>query len=265
MAGLKGKTGIVTGGSSGIGFQIANVLAQAGATVYVISRTGKPKEGVGESAPGVVHLRGDIGNAEAMKTLVAEMAAKHNGCLDFLVNNAGVSYKCRAEDFPMEQFDNIMNVNVKYLFQMSVICYPYLKKSADKGRIINITSMSAHLGFSEVVPYCASKGAVLAMTRALAVEWAQNNITVNSIAPGWFRSKMNEQVVDAAREQKILNRCRCTPTVTPATWVRWPSSWWAMVPLTSPDRILPWMAAHWRSVIERSFSAIFRQLRSYSR
>ena len=56
---------------------------------------------------------------------------------------------------------------------MSVICYPYLKKSADKGRIINITSMSAHLGFSEVVPYCASKGAVLAMTRALAVEWAQ--------------------------------------------------------------------------------------------
>ena len=181
MAELKGKAGIVTGGSSGIGFQIANVLAEAGATVYVISRTGKPKEGVGESAPGVVHL-------------------------DFLVNNAGVSFKCRAEDFPMEQFDNIMNVNVKYLFEMSVVCYPYLKKSADKGRIINITSMSAHLGFSEVVPYCTSKGAVLAMTRALAVEWAQDNITVNSIAPGWFRSKMNEQVVDAAREQRILNR-----------------------------------------------------------
>ena len=93
MAGLNGKTGIVTGGSSGIGFQIANVLAQAGATVYVISRTGKPKEGVGESAPGVVHLQGDIGNAEAMKTLVAELAAKHNGCLDFLVNTAGVSNK----------------------------------------------------------------------------------------------------------------------------------------------------------------------------
>ena len=190
MAGLKGKTGIVTGGSSGIGFQIANVLAEAGATVYVISRTGRPKEGVGESASGVVHLKGDVGNVEAMKAMVAELAAKHNGCLDFLVNNAGVSYKCRAENFPMEQFDNIMNVNVKYLFEMSVVCYPYLKKSADKGRIINITSMSAHLGFSEVVPYCASKGAVLAMTRALAVEWALGNITV----------------VDAAREQKILNR-----------------------------------------------------------
>ena len=206
MADLKGKAGIVTGGSSGIGFQIANVLAEAGATVYVISRTGRPKEGVGESASGVVHLKGDVGDVEAMKAMVAELAAKHNGCIDFLVNNAGVSYKCRAENFPMEQFDNIMNVNVKYLFEMSVVCYPYLKKSADKGRIINITSMSAHLGFSEVVPYCTSKGAVLAMTRALAVEWAGDNITVNSIAPGWFRSKMNEQVVDAAREQKILNR-----------------------------------------------------------
>ena len=101
MADLKGKAGIVTGGSSGIGFQIANVLAEAGATVYVISRTGKPKEGVGESAPSVVHLKCDVGDVEAMKVMVADLAAKHGGCLDFLVNNAGVSFKCRAEDFPM--------------------------------------------------------------------------------------------------------------------------------------------------------------------
>ena len=206
MKELSGKAGIVTGGSSGIGFQIANVLAENGATVYVISRTGAPKPGVGESAEGVVHLKGDVGDTEAMKKLVAELAAKHDGHLDFLVNNAGVSYKCRAEDFPMEEFDRIMNVNVKYLFSMSVVCYLYLKKSPDKGRIINITSMSAHLGFSEVVPYCTSKGAVLSMTRGLAVEWANDNICVNSIAPGWFRSKMTEQVVDPAREAKILGR-----------------------------------------------------------
>lgn len=206
MAELNNYAGIVTGGSSGIGFQIANVLAQAGAKVYVISRTGAPKAGVGESEPGVEHIKGDIGDADAMRALVAELAARHGGHLDFLINNAGVSYKCRAEDFPMEQFDRIMEVNVRNLFQMSVICYPYLKLSPVKGRIINITSMSAHLGFSEVVPYCASKGAVLAMTRGLAVEWAGDNICVNSIAPGWFRSKMTEQVVDAAREAKILGR-----------------------------------------------------------
>jgi NAD(P)-dependent dehydrogenase (short-subunit alcohol dehydrogenase family) len=99
-----------------------------------------------------------------------------------------------------------MATNVKYVFNMSVLCYPYLKASEGRGRIINITSMSAHLGFSEVVPYCASKGAVLAMTRALAVEWANDNICVNSIAPGWFRSRMTEQVVDEARERKILSR-----------------------------------------------------------
>lgn len=206
MKELTGKAGIVTGGSSGIGFQIANVLAENGAAVYVVSRTGAPKAGMGQSAPGVVHLKGDVGDADAMRQLAAALAERHGGHLDFLVNNAGVSYKCRAEDFPMEQFDRIMDVNVKYLFSMSVVCYPYLKNSPGKGRIINITSMSAHLGFSEVVPYCTSKGAVLAMTRALAVEWAGDNICVNSIAPGWFRSKMTEQVVDPAREAKILGR-----------------------------------------------------------
>ena len=206
MSELSGKTGIVTGGSSGIGFQIANVLAEAGAKVYVVSRTGRPKNGYGESAPSVVHVQGDIGDSEAIKTLLKEITADTDGTLDFLVNNAGVSHKCRAESFPMEKFDQIMDVNVRDVFQMSVLCYPYLKRAEGRGRIVNITSMSAHLGFSEVVPYCASKGAVLAMTRALAVEWANDNICVNSIAPGWFRSKMTQQIVDEERERKILGR-----------------------------------------------------------
>ena len=83
-------------------------------------------------------------------------------------------------------------------------CRQYLAQG-EGGVIVNICSVGATHQTSGAA-YCASKGAVLAMTRALAVEWAQDNITVNSIAPGWFRSKMNEQVVDAAREQKILNR-----------------------------------------------------------
>ena len=161
----------------------------------------------GEGVPVVERVsEKDVRLLRRLANRVAEIAAKHDGHIDFLINNAGVSFKCRAEDFPEDRFDAIMATNVKYVFQMSVLCYPYLKKSPTKGRIINITSMSAHLGFSEVVPYCTSKGAVLAMTRALAVEWANDNLCVNSIAPGWFRSKMTEQVVDAAREQKILNR-----------------------------------------------------------
>lgn len=206
MGKLDGKTGIVTGGSSGIGYQIANVLAEDGATVYAVSRTGAPKAGYAPSADGVIHVKGDISDMAAMGALLKEITEKTKGSLDFLINNAGATFKCRAESFPPEQFDHIMNVNVKYVFEMSRLCYPYLKKSESKGRIINITSMSAHLGFSEVVPYCTSKGAVLAMTRGLAVEWAQDNICVNSIAPGWFNSIMLKQVADPAREQKILSR-----------------------------------------------------------
>ena len=206
MSELQGKVGIVTGASSGIGFQIANVMAEAGATVYAISRTGAPKEGVGISSEGVIHVKGDIGDTAAMEALLKEITEKNNGCLDFLVNNAGATFKCRAEEFPMDKFDHVMNVNVKYVFEMSKLCFPYLKKSESRGRIVNITSMSAHLGFSEVVPYCTSKGAVLAMTRGLAVEWAGDNSCVNSIAPGWFKSKMLDQVADPAREQKILGR-----------------------------------------------------------
>lgn len=173
---LNGRVGIITGGSSGIGLQIANVLAESGAKVYVISRTGCPKDGEPACHDNVIHLKGDIGDTTLMKNIVGKIADEHSGHIDFLVNNAGVSYKCRAESFPMEKFENIINVNVKYVFQMSVICYPYLKKSSCKGRIINITSMSAHLGFCEVVPYCTSKGAVLSMTRALSVEWGDGRV-----------------------------------------------------------------------------------------
>ena len=89
---------------------------------------------------------------------------------------------------------------------MSQILYPYLKKSPVKGRIVDISSMSAHLGFSLVVPYCTSKAAVCGMTRGLAIEWANDNICVNSIAPGWFHSKMLDDVMDEKRRQQILNR-----------------------------------------------------------
>lgn len=206
MEELKGRAGIVTGASSGIGYAIAETLAGAGATVYVISRTGTVKADMPPSHPNVIHRKGDVTDYAAMKTLMAELAASHGNTLDFLVNNAGATAKKRAEDFDDKEFDRILEVNVKSVFKLSTICYPYLKASAHKGRIVNISSMSAHLGFSEVVPYCTSKAAVCGMTRGLAVEWAQDNICVNSIAPGWFASKMLTDVMDPARREKILSR-----------------------------------------------------------
>lgn len=105
--------------------------------------------------------------------------------------------------FPDDEFNRIINVNITCVFHLCQICYPYLKKSPHKGRIINISSMSAHLGFSQVVPYCTSKAAVCGMTRGLAVEWANDNICVNSIAPGWFHSKMLDDVMDNERREKF--------------------------------------------------------------
>lgn len=136
MKEFEGRTGIVTGGSSGIGYAIANVLAENGATVYVISRTGKEKEGLAPSAPGVIHVKGDVTDYDAMKKLIGEIAGKSG--LDFLVNNAGITKKARAEVFPMDDFKKILDVDVTSLFALSQICYPYLKESKHKGRIINI-------------------------------------------------------------------------------------------------------------------------------
>ena len=201
---LKGRTGIVTGASSGIGLGTANVLAEAGARVYVFSRTGALKDPSEYCHENIIHLKADVCDRAQMEEKVKEIGERDG--IDFLINNAGVTVKCRAENFKMEDFDRIQAVNVRAVFQLSCLCYPYLKKSPHMGRIINISSMSAHLGFSEVVPYCTSKGAVLAMTRGLAIEWANDNITVNSIAPGWFPSEMNKQVMDAERKAKILSR-----------------------------------------------------------
>ncbi|WP_312426505.1 SDR family NAD(P)-dependent oxidoreductase [Lacrimispora sp.] len=201
---LTGKTGIITGGSSGIGFATANVLAEAGALVYAVSRSGKPKIQGKKGHPGVIHLAADVCDYEALSELVNRIGMEHG--IDFLINNAGITVKCRAEKFLDSDFERIHQVNVNSVFKLSCLCFPYLTQSIHKGRIINITSMAAHLGFSEVVPYCSSKGAVLSMTRGLAVEWAGDRINVNSIAPGWFPSEMSRNVMDEERKQKILSR-----------------------------------------------------------
>lgn len=201
---LTGRVGIVTGGSSGIGYAVANVLANAGATVYAISRTGAVKEGLAPSVRGVKHLQGDVTDYERMAELVTDIAEKSG--LDFLVNDAGVTKKCRAESFPMEDFEHILQVNVSSIFKLCQLCYPYLKESKGKGRIVSISSMAAHLGFSEVVPYCTSKAAVCGLTRGLAVEWANDNLCVNSVAPGWFPSEMSKQVMTPERKAAILGR-----------------------------------------------------------
>lgn len=204
MFNLEGRVGIVTGASSGLGLAIANTLAGAGATIYAISRTGKVKDDTQNIHKNIIEIQADVLDYQRLEEVVKEIGESRG--IDFLVNNAGITVKKRAEEFLDEDFDRIHRVNVNSVFKLSCLCYPYLKQSEHIGRIVNISSMAAHLGFSEVVPYCSSKGAVLGMTRGLAVEWSNDNITVNSVAPGWFPSEMSKQVMDEARKNKILSR-----------------------------------------------------------
>jgi NAD(P)-dependent dehydrogenase (short-subunit alcohol dehydrogenase family) len=198
---LEGSAGIVTGASGGIGLGIASVLAGAGAKVYGVNLHPHEEPGI----EGIVFIQGDIADAESMKNIVAGIVAKE-GKLDFLVNNAGITRRQRAEEVDAAFWEEIHRINVNAVFYLSQICYPYLGKSERIGRIVNIASMASHMGFSEVVPYCSTKSAVQGITRGLAIEWANDNLLVNSVSPGWFPSNMNRQVMDEKRKEKILSK-----------------------------------------------------------
>lgn len=201
---LEGKRGIVTGGSSGLGLAISRLLARAGAEVTVFSRSGRVKtEGAGPDPAGIRHVAVDVNDGAAATQAVTAAAADG---LDFLINNAGITTKKPVGEFTADEFRAIQQVNVDAVFRLCQAAFPHLAKAADAGRIVTISSMAAHLGFEGVVPYCASKAAVLGLTKGLAVEWAGRNVLVNSVAPGWFPSEMNRQVMDQERQNKILAR-----------------------------------------------------------
>jgi 2-deoxy-D-gluconate 3-dehydrogenase len=200
--GLIGRKGIVTGGSSGIGKSIAITLSKAGAEVSVLSRTGKFKND-SSTYNGIKHVRKDITDYKSLKETILEIG---KGGIDFLVNNAGTTLRKSAQKVDAEDWNKIQSVNIESAFNLCKLTFPYLRKSSSIGRIVNITSMTSHLGFEEIIPYTTSKTALLGLTRSLAVEWAKENILVNSVSPGWIKTDLLNQVVDAERERKILNR-----------------------------------------------------------
>ncbi len=204
---LKGRTIIVTGASSGLGLAMAIMLAECGAKVYGLSRRGKPDKDVKSAFDGeLIFDKLDVTSKAAVENKFKAIAKDNDDCIDVLVNNAGVTIKKRAEDFTSDDWEYVQSINVTAVYSCCQVAYPYLKKATNVGRIINISSMASYLGFSEVVPYSSSKAAVLGITRGLAVEWAQENILVNSVSPGWFPSEMTQGVMDEQRKAKILNR-----------------------------------------------------------
>ena len=210
---LKGKTAVITGGSRGLGLQIAEALGEQGASLVITSRKQD------ELDEAVAHLKqmgitataiaADLGKAEAIPTFVAS-ALGHLGHVDILVNNAGATWGSPAEDHPLEAWDKVMNLNVRSIFLLSQAIGKQSMIPRRSGRIISVASIAGLGGNGasgmQTIAYNTSKAAVINFTRTLAGEWGQYGITVNAIAPGFFPSKMTRGLLEKLGAEEMAAR-----------------------------------------------------------
>jgi NAD(P)-dependent dehydrogenase (short-subunit alcohol dehydrogenase family) len=208
---LKGRTALVTGGSRGLGLQMANALGEAGARIMLTSRkAGDLEEAAAHLQAAGIDARwiaADCGKEEDIRRLADETLSRM-GDVDILVNNAGAAWGAPAEDHPVEAWDKLMNLNVRGYFILSQHLAKRSMIARKYGRIINIASI-AGLGGNppemQTVAYNTSKGAVVNFTRALGCEWGKYNITVNAICPGFFPSKMTQHTLKQLGEDKLAS------------------------------------------------------------
>ena len=206
---LKGKTALVTGGSRGLGWQMAQALGEAGARLVITSRKAADLvEGAAKlQAQGIeVHWIAADCAKEADIARLAEESLQKFGHIDILVNNAGAAWGAPAEDYPIEAWDKVMNLNVRGYFLLSQHIAKRSMIPKRSGRIINIASIAGLGGNPQgmhTIAYNTSKGAVINVTRALACEWGVHNITVNAICPGFFPSKMTQGTLEAMGEERL--------------------------------------------------------------
>jgi NAD(P)-dependent dehydrogenase (short-subunit alcohol dehydrogenase family) len=197
---LSGKTALVTGGSRGLGLQIAEALIEMGAKVAITARKKdeleEAKQHLGGSARAFVC---DIGKRESIPPLLEQC-----GRIEILVNNAGATWGAPAEEHPLDAWDKLMNVNLTGLFLLSQLAAKKYMIPAKWGRIVNVASIAGLLGqdprFAPTAAYTATKHGVVGLTRQLAAEWGVHGITVNAICPGFFPSKMTRATLATAGE-----------------------------------------------------------------
>lgn len=206
---LDNKVSLVTGGTKGIGKAICMALARAGSKVILTSRHGDEAEKVAaqveELGVPALGIEADVSKLGDIDRLVSE-AVERFGPINVLVNNAGVGITRFALDVSEKEWDEVLGINLKGLFFCSQAVARVMVRQGG-GKIINIASAMGLVADRGLSPYCASKGGVVQLTKALALEWARYNIQVNAVAPGYVKTPMNEyRLNDEKVYQSIINR-----------------------------------------------------------
>jgi NAD(P)-dependent dehydrogenase (short-subunit alcohol dehydrogenase family) len=206
---LTGKSALITGGSRGLGLQIAEALGEQGASIILSSRKAPDLEQAQKHLAGLGikadWIAADNSREDDVKRLADEAIAKL-GKVDILVNNAGATWGAPTEDHPIEAWDKVMNLNIRSLFLLSQQIGKRSMIPNKYGRIINIASIAGLRGSTgemQTIAYNTSKGAVVNFTRALAGSWGRYGITVNALAPGFFPSKMTKGIIDMVGVEKL--------------------------------------------------------------
>ena len=206
---LTGKTALITGGSRGLGLQLAHALGEAGAKVLISSRKAADlEEACAELQAAGIDARwvaADCAKESEIQRL-ADETLQRLGDVDILVNNAGATWGAPAEDHPLDAWDKVMNLNVRGYFLLSQIIAKKSMIPRKTGRIINLASIAGLNGnppAMQTIAYNTSKGAVINFTRALAGEWGEHGITVNAICPGFFKTKMAAILIETLGEDEM--------------------------------------------------------------
>lgn len=203
MFDIRDKKVIMTGGATGLGFGMATALRKAGADLAIIDISPRLEEAV--ASLGAYGIRADISTHEARIDAFNAALARLGG-VDVFINCAGIQRRHKSEEFPMEDWQAVLDVNLTATFDFCQLAGKEMLKKG-KGKIINVASMLSFFGGYTVPAYAASKGGVAQLTKALSNEWASKGVNVNAIAPGYMATDMNKKLIeDQNRNEKILSR-----------------------------------------------------------
>ena len=194
MSRLSDKVAIITGAASGIGLGIAQLFVKEGAKVVFSDINKSGKDAAAAAGRNALFIECDVSDVESVRNLVTKTLETF-GTIDILINNAGIIYQKPISETSDEDWNAVININLKGPFLLSREILPTFEKQG-KGKIVNMASIAGVIGYENLSAYCASKGGIIAMTRSLALEYAPKNINVNCICPGAIKTGMTKVIED---------------------------------------------------------------------